>query len=56
MTVMNRDALLHMAVGLLEDEMLLPKCVRLLGVSLSSLQTEPEADLNSTCRSESGVP
>jgi DNA polymerase-4 len=44
MTITNRDALMRMAVGLLEDEMPLPKSVRLLGVSLSSLQTEPEAE------------
>ena len=43
-TITNRDALMRMAVGLLEDEMPLPKSVRLLGVSLSSLQTEPEAE------------
>jgi DNA polymerase-4 len=43
-TITNRDALMRMAVGLLDDEMPLPKSVRLLGVSLSSLQTEPEAE------------
>jgi DNA polymerase-4 len=42
--VSSRDALRSMAVRLLEDEMPLPKSVRLLGVSLSSLQIEVEAE------------
>ena len=35
-----RSGLVRLAVGLLESEMPVPKSVRLLGVSLSSLQTE----------------
>jgi DNA polymerase IV len=42
--VSSRDALRSMAVRLLEDEMPVPKSVRLLGVSLSSLQIEVEAE------------
>jgi DNA polymerase-4 len=46
--VANRDDLARLAIGLLEDAMPLPKAVRLLGVSLSSLQgendTEPQLD------------
>jgi DNA polymerase-4 len=46
--VANRDDLARLAIGLLEDSMPLPKAVRLLGVSLSSLQddndTEPQLD------------
>jgi len=46
--VANRGDLAHLAIGLLEDNMPLPKAVRLLGVSLSSLQgeddTEPQLD------------
>jgi DNA polymerase IV len=46
--VANRDELVQLAIGLLEDNMPLPKAVRLLGVSLSSLQgendTEPQLD------------
>jgi DNA polymerase-4 len=46
--VANRDDLAHLAIGLLENNMPLPKAVRLLGVSLSSLQgehdTEPQLD------------
>jgi DNA polymerase IV len=41
--VSNRDDLERVAVGLLQAEMPLPKPVRLLGVSLSSLQTAVEA-------------
>ncbi|WP_440639794.1 DNA polymerase IV [Bradyrhizobium sp. PUT101] len=43
----NRDDLERLAVELLQAEMPLPKSVRLLGVSLSSLQTgtEPQLDL-----------
>ena len=47
--VANRDDLARLAIGLLEDAMPLPKAVRLLGASLSSLQdengTEPQLDL-----------
>jgi DNA polymerase IV len=46
--VANRDDLARLAIGLLEDAMPLPKAVRLLGVSLSSLQgendTKPQLD------------
>jgi DNA polymerase-4 len=46
--VANRDDLARLTLGLLEDSMPLPKAVRLLGVSLSSLQgendTEPQLD------------
>ncbi|WP_308200378.1 DNA polymerase IV [Bradyrhizobium sp. 190] len=46
--VASRDELSELAIGLLEDNMPLPKAVRLLGVSLSSLQgendTEPQLD------------
>jgi DNA polymerase-4 len=46
--VANRDDLARLAIGLLEDATPLPKAVRLLGVSLSSLQgendTEPQLD------------
>jgi len=38
--VSSREELGRLAVGLLESEMPVPKSVRLLGVSLSSLQTE----------------
>jgi DNA polymerase-4 len=38
--VSSRDDLKRIAVGLLESEIPLPKPVRLLGISLSSLQTE----------------
>jgi DNA polymerase IV len=41
--VSNRNDLERVAVGLLQDEMPLRKPVRLLGVSLSSLQTAAEA-------------
>jgi DNA polymerase-4 len=41
--VSNRDDLERLAVGLLQAETPLPKPVRLLGVSLSSLQTAVEA-------------
>jgi DNA polymerase IV len=47
--VTSRDDLESLAVGLLQAEMPLPKSVRLLGVSLSSLlgadQSEPQLDL-----------
>jgi DNA polymerase-4 len=47
--VPNRDDLESLAIGLLQAEMPLPKSVRLLGVSLSSLQAgdqaEPQLDL-----------
>ena len=46
--VQSRDDFERLAVGLLQAEMPLPKSVRLLGVSLSSLQTdqaEPQLDL-----------
>jgi DNA polymerase IV len=46
--VANRDDLARLAIGLLEDAIPLPKAVRLLGVSLSSLQgendTKPQLD------------
>ena len=42
--VANRDDLAQLAIGLLEDNMPLPKAVRLLGVSLSSLQGENDAE------------
>jgi DNA polymerase IV len=40
--VSSRSDMERMAVALLQNEMPLPKSVRLLGVSLSSLQTEIE--------------
>jgi DNA polymerase-4 len=47
-TVANRDGLAEVAIGLLRDNMPFPKPVRLLGVSLSSLQVgdgaEPQLD------------
>ncbi|MGY4287050.1 DNA polymerase-4 [Bradyrhizobium sp. LM2.7] len=46
--VANRDGLAEVAIGLLQDNMPFPKPVRLLGVSLSSLQVgngaEPQLD------------
>src|SRR6185437_5355550 len=42
--VSGRDDLERLAVALLQAEMPLPKSVRLLGVSLSSLQTEGQAE------------
>jgi DNA polymerase-4 len=42
--VASRDDLAHLAIGLLEDNMPLPKAVRLLGVSLSSLQVGDDAE------------
>jgi DNA polymerase-4 len=42
--IANRDDLAHLALGLLEDNMPLPKAVRLLGVSLSSLQGADDAE------------
>lgn len=47
--ISNRDDLARLSIGLLESAMPLPKAVRLLGVSLSSLQddndSEPQFDL-----------
>ena len=47
--VANRDGLAELAIGLLQDNMPFPRPVRLLGVSLSSLQVgndaEPQLDL-----------
>lgn len=47
--VANRDGLAELAIRLLQDNMPFPKPVRLLGVSLSSLQVgndaEPQLDL-----------
>jgi DNA polymerase IV len=42
--VANRDDLAHLAITLLEENMPLPKAVRLLGVSLSSLQGEDDTE------------
>ena len=42
--VSNRNDLEHLSVTLLRNEVPLPKPVRLLGVSLSSLQNEVEAE------------
>ena len=42
--VARRDDLAHLAIGLLENAIPLPKAVRLLGVSLSSLQSETETE------------
>ena len=42
--VANRDELAHLAISLLEDNTPLPKPVRLLGVSLSSLQGGDDAE------------
>jgi DNA polymerase-4 len=42
--VESRDDLAQLAIGLLRDNMPFPKTVRLLGVSLSSLQGEDETD------------
>lgn len=46
--VANRDGLAEVAIGLLKDNMPFPKPIRLLGVSLSSLQAgkgaEPQLD------------
>jgi DNA polymerase-4 len=48
--VANRDDLSRLAIGLLENVMPLPKAVRLLGVSLSSLHgehdNEPQLDFS----------
>jgi DNA polymerase-4 len=44
--VTNRDVLAQTAISLLEDNMPLPKAVRLLGVSLSSLQVGDDATRN----------
>ena len=40
----DRGDLARLAIGLLENAMPLPKAVRLLGVSLSSLQGENDTD------------
>jgi DNA polymerase-4 len=42
--IANRGDLAHLAIGLLEDNIPFPKAVRLLGVSLSSLQGEDDAE------------
>lgn len=42
--ITNRDNLAHLAIDLLEDSTPLPKAVRLLGVSLSSLQGGGEVE------------
>jgi DNA polymerase-4 len=42
--IANREDLAHLAIGLLEDNMPLRKAVRLLGVSLSSLQGADDAE------------
>lgn len=42
--VANRGDLARLAIGLLENAMPLPKAVRLLGVSLSSLQGETDTE------------
>jgi DNA polymerase-4 len=42
--VANRDDLAHLAITLLEENIPLPKAVRLLGVSLSSLQGEDDTE------------
>jgi DNA polymerase-4 len=43
-TIASGDNLAHLAIGLLEDAMPFSKAVRLLGVSLSSLQSERDRD------------
>lgn len=43
-SVVSREALATRSIGLLEAAMPLPKPVRLLGISLSSLQSEQEAE------------
>lgn len=43
-SVANRDDLAHLAISLLEENMPLSKAVRLLGVSLSSLQGENDTE------------
>jgi hypothetical protein len=40
----DRDDLARLSIGLLENSTPLPKAVRLLGVSLSSLQGENDAE------------
>jgi DNA polymerase-4 len=42
--VASRDDLERLAVGLLRNEMPMPKAVRLLGISLSSLQGDEKAE------------
>jgi DNA polymerase-4 len=42
--VATRGDLARLSIGLLENSMPLPKAVRLLGVSLSSLQDESDAE------------
>jgi DNA polymerase IV len=43
--VANRDDLARLSIGLLESALPLPKAVRLLGVSLSSLRGEQDVEL-----------
>ena len=51
--VSSRSDLERLSVALLQNEMPVPKPVRLLGVSLSSLQGEgQEESRNSACRSD----
>ena len=42
--VSSRSDLERLSIALLQNEMPVPKPVRLLGVSLSSLQDEPQAE------------
>jgi DNA polymerase-4 len=42
--ITTRDDLARLSIGLLEDAMPLPKAIRLLGVSLSSLQGENDKE------------
>jgi DNA polymerase IV len=42
--VASRDDFAQLAIGLLEEDMPVPKPVRILGVSLSSLQDEEDTD------------
>lgn len=42
--VSSRDDLERLSIALLQNEMPVPKPVRLLGVSLSALQGEPQAE------------
>jgi DNA polymerase-4 len=42
--ISSRNDLERLAVALLQNEMPIPKPVRLLGVSLSALQSEPEEE------------
>jgi hypothetical protein len=45
-SISNREDLAGLTIGLLENAMPLPKAVRLLGVSLSSLQGENDMTRN----------